>query len=304
MELSVHINNIDTQNIYFVEKKKNIIVDGEFVKILYSTDIFEMNGLHILVKWQTIKDTTSHPYQQMLNRNAPKRTITINPTSIENITQIERLCEIEREIIERYIASYCPTKTASYILKTQLLSGTIKYHSDNKECVHLGRKAMKSVAISPSNDNETSVHLGPRKLMRFVVNPPIHFLSVKGTDIEKGTDTEKGTDIIGLIPERGLSEAERVGIGRFSGEATSVPASRAQAELRSENMPSYFQQNDMNIHHAYYSNILGRTRPNCSAVFPITSEKCILKISGVWETPTNVGITMKFILLREGYSSR
>ena len=39
---------------------------------------------------------------------------------------------------------------------------------------------------------------------------------------------------IGPIPERGTS----VGIGRFSGEATSVPATRAQEELRSENAPT------------------------------------------------------------------
>ena len=36
---------------------------------------------------------------------------------------------------------------------------------------------------------------------------------------------------IGPIPERGTS----VGIGRFSEETTSVPATRAQAELRSDN---------------------------------------------------------------------
>ena len=43
----------------------------------------------------------------------------------------------------------------------------------------------------------------------------------------------------GSIPERGISEASvvatSVGIGRFSGEATSVSASRTQEELRSEN---------------------------------------------------------------------
>ena len=43
---------------------------------------------------------------------------------------------------------------------------------------------------------------------------------------------------IGTIPERGHNEVsaqQSVGIGRFSGETTSVPASREQAEFRSEN---------------------------------------------------------------------
>jgi len=32
----------------------------------------------------------------------------------------------------------------------------------------------------------------------------------------------------------------------------------------------------------------------------IYKERCMLKISGVWETATNAGITMKFILLAVG----
>ena len=47
--------------------------------------------------------------------------------------------------------------------------------------------------------------------------------------------SQRNTFTLGSIPERDLSEAESVGIGRFSGEATSVSASRTQEELRSEN---------------------------------------------------------------------
>ena len=47
--------------------------------------------------------------------------------------------------------------------------------------------------------------------------------------------SQHNTFTLGSIPERDLSEAESVGIGRFSGEATSVSAKRTQEELRSEN---------------------------------------------------------------------
>jgi hypothetical protein len=201
MELSIPASNINTQNVYFVDKKKNIIVDGDFIKILYSTESFEMNGLYILVEFSTFKYMANQNWIQITtNRNAmpliPKRTITFDPHLEENMALIERLCQIERDIVDRYIACFCNTKIASYILKTQLLSGAIKYHSEDKD--------MDSRTSSPKNSNVNAIS--------FTDN---NYLNV------------------------------------------SIPS---------------FQR-----------------------------EKCILKISGVWETATNVGITMKFILLQKEF---
>jgi hypothetical protein len=147
MELSIPVNNINTQNIYFTEKKKNIIVDGEFIKILYSTEVFEMNGLYILIEFDSLQfcafsktsrftDTTDmNNWTQSQNRSTqsiPRRIFTFNTRSKINTELIEILCQIEHDIIERYIASNCPSKIPSYILKPQLLGGTIKYHSECK----------------------------------------------------------------------------------------------------------------------------------------------------------------------------
>ena len=49
MEVSIPINFINQQNVYFVEKKNNIIVEGNFIKVIYSTDSFEMNGVYIAI---------------------------------------------------------------------------------------------------------------------------------------------------------------------------------------------------------------------------------------------------------------
>ena len=226
MEISVPINEINTRNVYFGEKRKNIIVDGDFVKIIYSTDSFEMNGLYILVEIGTrdskgistvisaentrIPNTKCRMYfpdyeknkyniyiedqnvvksgdargewVKIVNKSSiatPKRNIILNILTKENAWVIEQLCRIETEIVDRYIASNCPLKTASYVLKNQLLSGSIKYHSEN-----------------------------------YVVDLPLH----------------------------------------------STP------------------------------------HPICES--SQVKEECILKISGIWETTTNVGITMKFILLQ------
>jgi hypothetical protein len=207
MEVSIPANNINTQNIYFADKKKNIIVDGDFIKILYSTESFEMNGLYIFVEleqhtgagnrkenmpfldWTTFstrvgqreydlstvpghrehshtlhcssdeyeynqKDTTnSQNWIQITgNRNSvstkTKRVVLFNQMSLENISLINRLCQIEQSIIERYIRTYCPFKNASYILKNQLMNGAIKYHSEN---VHIGTKLVRFDSIINAN---------------------------------------------------------------------------------------------------------------------------------------------------------
>lgn len=205
MEISIPLNNVNTQNIYFSEKKKNVVVDGDFIKIIYSTSGFEMNGLYILLGIESMKDTLSSNWMQLPikgftesivksdakimyeNRNSQltsKRVITFDPYSETNLKLINKLCEIEHDIIERYILNKCKSKYPSYILKTNLLCGTIKYHSEYKE-------------------------IKPKTIY------PIYKTGIWG---------------------------------------------------------------DRHI-----------------------TERLILKISGIWETSTNVGITMKFILLQNGY---
>jgi hypothetical protein len=280
MEISVPINEINTRNIYFGEKRKNIIVDGDFVKIIYSTDSFEMNGLYILTEFYLrdskgiSKENTcipipntkcsmsrmyfafslrrpdgsstacaenpltpntkcatadaSHPelfadyekqqdhiyiedqnevksasdvrgeWVKIVNKNTiipPKRNIILNILTKENAQVIEKLCQIESEIVDRYIANNCPSKTASYVLKNQLLSGSIKYHSENFVVEFPRTPHTKCSTISEA--------------MAFFTSSKTHFL--------------------------------------------------------------------------------------CDSQ---VKEECILKISGIWETTLNVGITMKFILLQ------
>jgi hypothetical protein len=144
MEISIPANKIDTRNIYFMEKKKNVIVDGDFIKILYSTPEFEMHGLYVFAEFETakqmhsvlsIRDMENHSYYLLGGRqNATlpqKKYIVFNPSTIENASVIQLLCQIESSIIDRYIQKNCPGKIASYILKTQLMNGIIKYHSEN-----------------------------------------------------------------------------------------------------------------------------------------------------------------------------
>lgn len=211
MELSIPIDFINPTNVYFVEKKKNIIVEGDFVKVIYSTDSFEMNGVYIAIdfctfhkgacviksvpsshrlwteanaendyefesrnglipvesipklqnilkldqigtepsldkSWIQIINKTSHNRDFSLQKRTEetehvkldtsrnvKKIIAFDPNSKENKLLIEKLCKFENDIIKRYIEENCPRKTATYILKNQLMTNTVKYHSENKE---------------------------------------------------------------------------------------------------------------------------------------------------------------------------
>lgn len=216
MELSIPIDFINPENVYFVEKKKNIIVEGDFVKVVYSTESFEMNGVYIAMElnfctfpkigstfqkgvtprlWTDFFPTTGLECAAKLIRDFPeqsdkswiqiihktsngisrgerrgdddesgmsrniKRIVTFDPSSKENVLLIEKLCKFERDVVERYIAENCPSKTATYILRNQLMTNSIKYHSENK---YLDRKLnnMERFILKISGVWETSTNIG------------------------------------------------------------------------------------------------------------------------------------------------
>jgi hypothetical protein len=48
MNISIDLPKILLPNIYFPYKKTNIMMEGNFTKIIYSNEYFTMNGLYIL----------------------------------------------------------------------------------------------------------------------------------------------------------------------------------------------------------------------------------------------------------------
>jgi hypothetical protein len=215
MEISIPLQNVNTQYIYFTEKKKNVIVDGNFIKLIYSTSGFEMTGLYIAFdikptqhytfnpasilqmrirddqEWKSSNNAISRSYTE--KRRIPeklpkeeiwtlpshqlpaKRTITFDPYLEHNYKIINQLCSIERDIIERYTAGKYRTKIASYILKTQLLRGSIKFHSECKDVSIKNRDSAahesnaNKVVLKISGIWETETNIGiTMKFMVFV----------------------------------------------------------------------------------------------------------------------------------------
>ena len=256
MELSINPNNINAQNIFFSEKKKNIIMDGHFIKIIYSTNAFEMNGLYMLVEFETIKDKLTKNVLQTncKNSSTQKCNIILNKCSIENKNLVDILCKIETDIIERYISNNCLSKSASYVLKNQFINGIIKYQTEEYCIEHKSLK--KSLLFGNSINNQ-----------------------IIKTDIFNNNNICK--QYFSQIAEFNPEMNEWMYYNDFSNLSLCDSV---------ENQKIYTETNLIN------STQFEFRKQNDNKKFD--KEKFILKISGVWETATNVGITMKFILVR------
>jgi hypothetical protein len=134
MNLLLYINNINLSQIYFLDKKTNIIMDGVFTKIIYSNNCMSMNGLYIDFSVKNV----------MLNKIHSKNIIQLD--TVNNKDLFQKLIDIEKTLLLYYIQYFSPlqsefqsnekrnhikNKTIVYNLKNQLQSGSIKYYKEN-----------------------------------------------------------------------------------------------------------------------------------------------------------------------------
>lgn len=129
MNLLLHSNDFDMSNIYFLDKKTNMIMDGVFTKIIYSNNCTSMNGLYIDV-----------PMKNMMNKNNSKNMIQLDVISNKEI--IQKMVDIEKQLLHYYLQYFSSShekretnvqnKTMIYNLKNQMQNGSIKYYKEHE----------------------------------------------------------------------------------------------------------------------------------------------------------------------------
>jgi hypothetical protein len=111
-----------------MDKKKNIILENSFfTKILYSPRTITINGLYIIInlKLATINNTTHN------NKNI--KCIGNLANSAENNTNLEKLFQIEKHILENYAEYFAIRKTHIYMIRNSFYNGSFKiYEKINK----------------------------------------------------------------------------------------------------------------------------------------------------------------------------
>jgi hypothetical protein len=113
MLLLLSNSNFHIQNIYFLEKKINMIMEGFFTKLIFTTPFMTMNGLFFQFP---IQPTVINHFLQF------------DTMSHKDI--IYRLSLIEKQLIQYYFMFYGINKTPVYTLKNQLQKGSVKYYRD------------------------------------------------------------------------------------------------------------------------------------------------------------------------------
>jgi hypothetical protein len=145
------LSQFHIQNIFILDNKKNIIMDGKFTKIVYSDHFFISHGIFLMVDllldgiidYNVRADHSEKQHTRILTRDKEARDIDtrnvsynggskffvkLQPKLAFNERIVNRLIGIETSILEFYKNIYHCTKRSMTILKNQLLNGLIKIH--------------------------------------------------------------------------------------------------------------------------------------------------------------------------------
>lgn len=117
MILVFNLNDIIIGNVFFLETRKNIIMDGKFTKIIYSDENIVTNGLYTNIY------LNEYTYDKSHSRIIMKDTK-------NNINIIKKISDIEYYLLKYFKHINGNTKHVKYLLKEQLETKTIKVYRD------------------------------------------------------------------------------------------------------------------------------------------------------------------------------
>jgi hypothetical protein len=143
MNLAFHDLSADDfrYNLRFLEKKRNLIMDGDFVKLVYSDESTAINSLFFvcLIKFKPNradpeggedgrKSECPFGRSRTDQSECPFCTIWFSPYDSYNQVAIQQLIQYEKVLIEEYAAQTKCCKSPMFLLKNQLLSGNTRMH--------------------------------------------------------------------------------------------------------------------------------------------------------------------------------
>ena len=119
MNIVLDNSQFDVKNVHFMDKKKNIIIEGFFTKIIYFDQYVTLNAIYIHFPIH---------YNDKISNNY----IFFSP--IQNQLLIRKIAFIEQEIMNYFKEEYNITKPVVMTLHNQLNCGKIKIFKEyNKE---------------------------------------------------------------------------------------------------------------------------------------------------------------------------
>ena len=141
MNIALNMKQFDINNIYFCDPiKNNVVNEGLFIRLIYSTDFFVTNGINLFVPL----------YDVIVEKFYNKYKCTFNLINNKNI--IENIIQIEENILKNINIKNKIIKKSIY---EQLRIGNIKIFSENIDKTNIYLFILKISGIW-----ETETHIG------------------------------------------------------------------------------------------------------------------------------------------------
>ena len=134
--LVLPIHEVTSDYIYFLDSKKNILMDGIFTKLIYTNEWFTMNGLYINLPIEVQYIETYQPrrydFPQLGVQNGGyKKTIYFSVSQYSTI--LHQLDLLEQHILSKYNPTD-KSKHKSFLIMQSLKLGYFRiFHSKDKE---------------------------------------------------------------------------------------------------------------------------------------------------------------------------
>jgi hypothetical protein len=143
MNVVLDLKDIKIPYIHFQESVKNTIIENSnFIRIIYSNELFALNGLYIEFELETTHtERYFNKYKHILSK-----------TSEKNNAVIARLIELEKEILLK--ATISAKKNPIYKICEHLQSGNIKLFIENNMPLTGNNKYILKISGIWENDDE------------------------------------------------------------------------------------------------------------------------------------------------------
>jgi hypothetical protein len=143
MQLAIPLSSVNANYVYFVDRKRNTVIEGEFTKILYSSGDFVMSGLFVHCPVGVLR-AVRHPVPPVVSTPPPgflplpgvaagcgggQGPDAAADPQLPFRECLERLCALERELLANYGILYAPTKQPLYCLQNHLLTAAVSQRS-------------------------------------------------------------------------------------------------------------------------------------------------------------------------------
>ena len=120
--LALPLTLYDSNYLYCLDSKPNLIMNGNFTKINYTHPHFTMNGLFFFVPI-----TPTFVEQSSENTNF----VHFDGGSLSNKSTLECVVRIEHELLSKYAGLNNSSKTVSYSMTKQFMKGKLKINGDS-----------------------------------------------------------------------------------------------------------------------------------------------------------------------------